>query len=61
MVHLTDEEMETHKNQRFCHICKQRFYDVNNSNGNSGKEFDLEKFHADICLLTARFISFFHS
>ena len=28
MVHLTDEEMETYKNQRFCHICKQRFYDV---------------------------------
>ena len=48
MVPLTDEEIESCNNQRFCRIFKKRFYDVddsdddsdNDSNGDSdGEEF----------------------
>ena len=29
MISLTDEEKESHENQKFCYICKKRFTDDN--------------------------------
>ena len=48
------KEIESHKHQRFCHICKQKFYDDGDSNDSNesnndsnNKEFYPEKFHVD--------------
>ena len=50
---MTDEEIESYNNQKFCHIYKKKFHDVDNSNYGSdsdindnsdGEEFDARKF-----------------
>ena len=48
MLPLTDEEIETCNNQRFCRIFKKRFYDVDDSDDDSNdEEFQTRKFHGD--------------
>lgn len=32
---LTDEEIESYNNRKFCHICKKKSHDVNDSNDDS--------------------------
>ena len=41
---LTDEDIESYSNQKFCHICQKKFYDVNDTddNGNNGYDYDLD-------------------
>ena len=58
MLPLTDEDVESYNSQKFCQICKQKLYDVDNSsnsndikdsndsnNNSNDKEFDLKKSH----------------
>ena len=56
MLQLTDEEIESYSNQRFCHICKKKFHDVDDSEDDNdydsnsdrdGEEYDDRKFHVD--------------
>ena len=48
---LTNEENDSYSNQKLYHICKKKFFDVddNNDNGESGNEerFDLGKLHGN--------------
>ena len=55
---LTDEEIESYNNQKFCHICKNMFHEVDDSDDNSNHynnddddsnddEFNVRKFHGD--------------
>ena len=57
MLLLTDEAIKSCNNQRFCHIFKKRFCDVDDSdddndddsNGDSNNEkFGVRKFHGDV-------------
>ena len=56
MLPLKDEEMKSNKNQKFCHLCKKKFQNLddrdNHSNDNSNnysndKELHARKFYAD--------------
>ena len=35
---LIDEEIGSYNNQKFCHICKKKFYDVDDNNENSNDD-----------------------
>ena len=56
MLTLTDEWIEPYNNQKFCHIQKKKFHDVDNSNDDNdvdsndnsdGEKFDARKFHGN--------------
>ena len=48
---LTDEEIESYESQKVSHVCKQKFYDVDDkshsNDDRNDKEFDPKNFHGD--------------
>ena len=57
MIPLTDEEKETHENQKICYICEQEFcMDENNK-----KEFKLNQKVRDHCHYTGKYRGAAHS
>ena len=50
---LTDEEIESYNNRKFCHICKKKCHDVNDNNDDcddysyDDEETDARKFDGD--------------
>ena len=38
MLFLLDENAESYNIQKFCHSCKQKFYDVDNSNDSNSND-----------------------
>ena len=57
MIQLTDEEKETHENQKLCHICEQEFC----TDGNNKKEFKLKQKVRDHCHYTGKYRGAAHS
>ena len=54
MFPLTDEEIESQNNKKFCHFCQTRFHDVDDSDDDSNDnddsndaELDVRKFHGN--------------
>ena len=57
MIPLTDEEKETHENQKICYICEQEFC----TNENNKKEFKLKQKVRDHCHYTGKYRGAAHS
>ena len=54
---LTDEEKETHENQKICYICEQEFC----TDENNKKEFKLKQKVRDHCHYTGKYRGAAHS
>ena len=50
MIQFTDEEKESHENQKLCHICEQEFCE----DGNNKKKFKLKQKVRDHCHYTGK-------
>ena len=57
MIPLTDEEKETHENQKICYICEQEFC----TDENNKKEFKLKQKFRDYCHYTGKYTRAAHS
>ena len=57
MIPLTDEEKETHENQKICYICEQEFC----TDENNKKEFKLKQKVRDHCHYTGKYRGAAHS
>ena len=57
MIPLTDEEKETHENQKNCYICEQEFC----TDENNKKEFKLKQKVRDHCHYTGKYRGAAHS
>ena len=57
MIPLTDEEKETHEDQKMCYICEQEFY----TDENNKKEFKLKQKVRDHCHYTEKYRGAAHS
>ena len=57
MIQLTDEEKETHENQKLCHICEREFC----ADENNKKEFKLKQKVRDHCHYTGKYRGAAHS
>ena len=57
MIPLTDEEKETHENQKICYICEQEFC----TDENNKKEFKLKQKVRDHCHYTGKYKRAAHS
>ena len=57
MIPLTDEEKETHENQKICYICEQEFC----TDENNKKEFKLKQKVRDNCHYTGKYRGAAHS
>ena len=57
MIPLTDEEKETHENQKMCYICEQEFC----TNENNDKQFKLKQKVRDHCHYTGKYRGAAHS
>ena len=49
-----DEEIESYNSQKFCHVCKKKFHNADDSldssddsDDNNDKKFDVRKLHGD--------------
>ena len=57
MISLTDEEKESHENQKMCYICEQEFC----TDENNKKEFKLKQKVRDHCHYTGKYRGAAHS